>query len=212
MSLWSKISGSGGKDRLSTGAGELVWKLIDDENYQNNLLPPGMNELIKNASAVDKIPNGVGAFGLNERNPVPVNGAIGELAYLSRLETVNDERLLFHRIGAVHATDVFEAVTITGTSWHILFVDLYHCRRSRLAPDGFRVGERRQFSGFHTYCPNFPYDFVACKEATPDALRLAYIPLSNVVPALEQRLFARPIGHKAKVGIVEGMMTSRTGP
>lgn len=212
MGLWSKVFGGGGQDKALKDAMKMIWQIIDDENYQNNMLPEPMDQLIKGASAVDKLPNGVGEFGLDQRNPIPVNGAIGELSYLSRLETAKGERLLFHRIGAINQIDVFEAVTITGTSWHILFVDLYHSRRSRIAPAGFRLGDPKQFAGFHTYCPNFPYDFVEAMQAAPDGLRLAYVAMSNVIPALQQKLFSRPMAHKAKVGIVESMMTSRMGP
>jgi hypothetical protein len=208
MSLWSKLFGGVSEDRALKDLMKTIWRLIDDEGYQNDMLPPPMKELIKTkeASAVDKIPNGSGAFGLDKGNPIPVNGVIGELAYLSRLETLQGERLLFHRIGSVNSIDMFEAVTLTGTSWHIFFVNLYHSRRSRLAPEGFRVGEPRQFSGFNRYCPNFPYDFVEQKEATAPGLRIAYIALSNVEPALQQKLFVRPLAHKAKIGIVEGMI------
>ncbi|MCY4364582.1 MAG: hypothetical protein OXE42_20765, partial [Gammaproteobacteria bacterium] len=84
---------------------------------------------------------------ISETNPIPVNGSIGQLAYLSKLETERGERILFHRIGAVDTIDVFEAVTFSGSEWFILFVDLYHPRRSRLTPDGFRfTQEVGQFS------------------------------------------------------------------
>lgn len=188
---------------------EGIWRLIDDEAYQNDMLPAPISDAIKGGSAVDNIPNGCGAFGLDKANPIPVNGALGELAYLSRLETVKGERLLFHRVGAINRIDVFEAVTITGTSWHVLFLDLYHPRRSRLAPEGFRLGEPGQFTGFLTYCPNFPYDFVECKRSAPGILGFAYIAISSVAPALEQKLFSRPLAHAAQVTIVEGMITSR---
>ena len=212
MSLWSKMFGESAEDRALKDAIKMVWRLVDDEKYQNEMLPPPMKELLKNTAAVDKIEGGSGEFGLDKGNPVPVNGALGELAYLSRLETLSGERMFFHRIGAINSVDVFEAVTTTGSSWHVFFLDLYHSRRSRMAPEGFRVGEPRQFAGFHTFCPKFPYDFVQCKEATPDGLRFGYIPLSSVLPALQRKVFERPLGHKAKIGIVERMMTSRSGP
>ncbi len=90
-------------------------------------------------------------------------------------------RILFHRIGAVNTVDVFEAVTYSGSGWFVFFLDMYHPRRSRQAPEGFVIAkEPRQFSGFHNYCKNFPYDFVEAKQESPDMLRLAYIPLSHV--------------------------------
>jgi hypothetical protein len=209
MSLWSKVFGESPTDKALKDAMRMLWRLVDDEAYQNDILPAPMSDPIKNGAAVDKVPNGSGAFGLDKGNPIPVNGALGELSYLSRIETPKGEFLLFHRIGAINLIDVFEAVTITGSSWHILFLDCYHPRRSRLAPDGFRLGKPRQFSGFHTYCANFPSDFVECKRSAPDGLRIGYVAVSNVEPALRDNRFERPIAHKAKLAIVGGMITSR---
>src|SRR3546814_10801196 len=61
------------------------------------------------------LPNGSGPFGFTETNPIPVNGPIGQLAYLSRLETQSGQRILFHRLGAIDKVDVFEAVTFDGS-------------------------------------------------------------------------------------------------
>jgi hypothetical protein len=142
-------------------ASRLIWQIIEDEAYQNNMLPAEMSDPIKRGLAVDKLPTAVGPFGQVETNPIPVNGAIGELAYLSRLESLNKSHLLFHR------------------HWDLLFLDPYHLTKSKLAPEGFRLGEARQFSGFHVYCAKFPYDFDDCKTSTPDMLRLAYVPGDN---------------------------------
>src|SRR3546814_8182704 len=104
---------------------------------------------------------------------IPVNGPIGQLAYLSRLETQSGQRILFHRLGAIDKVDVFEAVTFDGSGWFIFFVDLYHPRRSRLTPDGFRfTKDVAQFSGFHKFCENFPYDFVEKKASDRKSTRL----------------------------------------
>ena len=166
--------------------------------------------MIKNCPAYDKDPNGTGPFGLSEKNPIPVNGPIGQLAYLSRLETNKGERLFFHRVGAVNTIDVFEAVTFSGSEWFILFTDLYHPRRSRATPDGFRfTSEVPQFSGFHKYCPNFPYDFMEMKRAEQDSgLSFAYLPLSKVMPQIQARAFSRPLAHKAKIDVVRSRLTS----
>jgi hypothetical protein len=169
-----------------------------------------MKEMIKNCPAYDKDPNGTGPFGYSEKNPIPVNGPIGQLAYLSRLETNKGERILFHRIGAVNTIDVFEAVTFSGSEWFILFTDLYHPRRSRATPDGFRfTSEVPQFSGFHKYCSNFPYDFVEMKGTEQDSgLSFAYIPISKVMQQIQGRVFSRPLAHKAKIDVVRSRLTS----
>lgn len=190
---------------------EMIAKIIDDESFQNKLLGDEMEAMLLSAPAIDERPDGQGAFGLDERNPIPVNGAIGELSYLSKLETSNGERMMFHRVGAINTVDVFEAVTYSGSGWYIFFVDYYHPRRSRKAPSGFQIAnEPRQFSGFHNFCRNFPYDFADAKQASAEFLRMAYIPLGNVMPQIEKKVFTRPMNHKAKLDIVMSKMTSRS--
>lgn len=208
MSFFSKLFGKQKDDPLKN-AMQAIYRLIDDEDHQNSMLPEPITQVIKAGVACDVVPGASGKFGLEPSNPIPVNGAIGELAYLSRLETTQGERLLFHRIGAIDQIDVFEGVTYSGSAWFVFFVDMYHPRRSRRAPEGFRVAkEPRQFSGFHNHCKDFPYDFVNAKGETPDLLRLAYIPLGHVMPQIESRAYRRPLAHKAKLDIVKSRLTS----
>src|SRR3546814_20366375 len=77
---------------------------------------------------------------------------------------------------------MFEAVTFDGSGWFIFFVDLYHPRRSRLTPDGFRfTKDVAQFSGFHKFCENFTYDFVEKKASERESgLSMAYIAIRQV--------------------------------
>ena len=212
MGFFSKLLGKEDEGvKALKEAMKMIWQNIDDEKYQNKLLGDEMEALLMSAQAIDERPDGQGVFGLDERNPIPVNGAIGELAYLSRLETNNGERMMFHRIGAINTLDVFEAVTYSGSAWFIFFVDLYHPRRSRKAPPGLRIAsEPRQFSGFHNFCHNFPYDFAEAKQGSPEMLRIAYIPLGNVMPHVEKKVFSRPMSHKAKLDIVMSKMSSRS--
>ena len=48
---------------------------------------------------------------------------------------------MFHRFGSLKTVDVFEAVTFDGSQWFLFYLDMYHSRRSRLAPDGLRFTE-----------------------------------------------------------------------
>lgn len=209
MGFLSNLFGKPKDDPLKN-AMQAIYRMIDDEEHQNGMLPDPIAQAIKGGVACDVIPGATGKFGLEPGNPIPVNGAIGELAYLSRLETSQGERLLFHRIGAIDTVDVFEAVTYSGNGWFVFFVDMYHPRRSRQAPEGFVIAkEPRQFSGFHNFCKNFPYDFVEAKQGAPDLLRLAYIPLSHVTNQIERKAFARPLAHKAKLDIVLSQLSSR---
>jgi hypothetical protein len=210
MGFISKLFGGNKEDKVLREAFEQIRRILEDEKFQLDMIHPVMKEMIESRPAYDKDPNGTGPFGFTETNPIPVNGPIGQLAYLSKLETERGERILFHRIGAVDTIDVFEAVTFSGSEWFILFVDLYHPRRSRLTPDGFRfTDEVGQFSGFHKFCADFPYDFVEMKQSESESgLSMAYIAISKVMEPIQNRAYQRPLAHKAKLDLVTSRLTS----
>lgn len=210
MSFLSRIFGGSKEENALKEAFERVRRLLEDELYQVELLNPMMKGIIAAASAYDCDPNGSGPFGFTESNPIPVNGPIGELAYLSKLETLQGERILFHRIGAITTIDVFEAVTFTGNQWFIFFLDFYHPRKSRLAPEGFRfTQEVAQFSGFHRFCKEFPYDFIQMKHSERESgLSMAYIPIAKVEQQIQNGIYQRPLAHKVKLELVTSRLTS----
>jgi hypothetical protein len=211
MGFLSNVFGGNKEDKALREAFGLINRMIDDEKFQLELLNPVMKEMIESAPAYDKDPNGTGPFGFTELNPIPVNGPVGQLAYLSKLETQSGQRILFHRLGAMGTVDVFEAVSLNGREWFMLFADLYHPHRSRLTPDGFRfTKELGQFSGFHNFCADFPYDFVEMKQSQQESgLSMAYIPLSKVMRQIESRVYQRPLAHKAKLDLISNRLTSR---
>ena len=210
MGFISKLFGGKKEDKALREAFEQIRRILEDEQFQLDMIHPAMKSMIETCPAYDKDPNGTGPFGFSETNPIPVNGPIGQLAYLSKLETAKGERILFHRIGAVNTIDVFEAVTFSGSEWFILFVDLYHPRRSRLTPEGFRfTQEVGQFSGFHKFCTDFPYDFVEMKQSESESgLSMAYIAISKVMQPIQNRAYQRPLAHKAKLDLVKSRLTS----
>jgi hypothetical protein len=210
MGFLSNLFGGNKEDKALREALGLINRIIQDEKYQLELLNPVMKEMIESAPAYDKDPNGTGPFGFTETNSIPVNGPIGQLAYLSKLETQSGQRILFHRLGAIGTVDVFEAVTFNGSEWFILFVELYHPRKSRITPDGFRfTKEVGQFSGFHNFCQDFPYDFHQVKHADKSGLSLAYIAPSKITKQLEAKVYNRPLAHKAKLDVINSRLTSR---
>lgn len=210
MGFLSNLFGGSKEDKALKEAFEYIRRIIEDEQFQNQSLHPRIKERIVNAPAFDIDPNGTGPFGLSENNPIPVNGALGELSYLSRLETGKGERILFHRIGAVDKIDVFEAVTFSGSEWFILFLDFYHPRRSRATPDGFVfTKEVPQFSGFHKFCVNFPYDFIEKRHAEQDSgIGLAYMAMSKISQQIDRGVYQRTLAHKAKLDIVKSRLSS----
>lgn len=201
--------GGNKEDKALKGALEHFRRIIEDEQFQLELIHPAMREIIEKCPAYDRDPKGTGAFGFAETNPVPVNGPIGELAYLSKLETAQGERILFHRIGAIGTIDVFEGVTFSGSNWFVLFMDFYHPRKSRATPDGFRITkEVGQFSGFNKFCKDFPYDFIEVKQSDESVLSLAYIAMSKVILQIQGRAYERPLAHKAKLDLIKARLTS----
>ena len=210
MGIISSLFGGNKQEKALRDALQHIQRLLDDEDFQNSLVHPAIRDMLLSAPAVDKDPNGVGPFGFTETNPIPVNGSIGELAYLSRLETLSGQRIMFHRIGAIGIVDVFEAVTFDGREWFILFADFYHPRRSRLAPEGFRfTKDIAQFSGFHKFCEAFPYDFIEKKASERESgMSMAYIPISKVSDQIERRVFNRPLAHTAKLELLRDRLSS----
>ena len=210
MGFISKLFGGNKEDKAPHEIFERIRLILEDEQFQLKSVQPALRAIIESGPAYDSDPNGTGPFGFSETNPIPVNGPIGQLAYLSKLETVHGERILFHRIGAVDKIDVFEAVTFSGSEWFILFVDFYHPRRSRLTPDGFRfTQELGQFSGFHKSCTNFPYDFIEMKQSERESgLSWAYIGIVKIAESIQNKVYQRPLAHKAKLDLVKSRLTS----
>ena len=92
----------------------------------------------------DQLSNGQGVFG-SQSNPIPVNGALGEIKYLAKLRGKTGNAVFFHRIGSTgspateNSVDYYEVVCLDGTQWSRLYFDLYHPRRSNHAPDGYTL-------------------------------------------------------------------------
>ena len=130
--------------------------LISDE-AQNAKLPESQRRLIEAGAAVDELPGAKGKFGRCLTNPIPVNGAVGEIVYLSRLLTPSGAGLFGHRLGHIDRVDVYETVGTDGRNWDIIFFDYYHPRKSRKAPTGYelsKIGVRPIF----VTCTNFRVD------------------------------------------------------
>lgn len=210
MGLLARIFGS--KPGLSEQEQALVRhirRLVQDVEYQNGLVPPEFLEQLLAGASCDEVPGAQGPFGRVATNPIPVNGVIGELAYLSHLRSDGGERLFFHRLGSTHAIDVFEAVSWSGSEWYILYLDFYHPRPSKKSPQGFSLTtEMSQFSGFTWYCSDFPKDFVVQKHGKETPLRAAYISQSRAEGALRGGTFVRPVEYLAALKAVRSKLSA----
>ncbi|MDR1856255.1 MAG: hypothetical protein LBR22_03740 [Desulfovibrio sp.] len=212
MDILKYLFGKKEDNKLLHDAFEHVIKILDDDEVQMQNTVPMLREVIRKRPAVDMIKGGKGPFGLVETNPIPVNGPIGQISYLSKLLTDDsNEQMLFHRIGAIHTVDVFEAVTFDSNKWFILYVDFYHPRRSRLTPEGFHFSEiPAYFSGFHVYCKDFPYNFKKIKEEVRSDFSIAYIPFDYISEQLARKIYQRPESHTEKLMAINSRLTSRS--
>ncbi len=143
---------------------EAIFKKIDNllnnDQMQNSNLLPEIKQLMEQGGAVDEVNSAVGEFGRQISNPIPVNGPIGAITYLSRLLTTSGEKVFFHRLRSKNTIDLYELVSQSGRFWDILFVDMYFTRKSRKIPSGYRSQERTlMLRGTNRYYPDFPRMF-----------------------------------------------------
>lgn len=182
---------------------EKIWRLMEDESLQNSMNHPLIKEQIIGGLDVDELPHGIGEFGRSGENPIPVNGALGELIYLSQLQTRDSsQRLLFHRLGSVESIDVYETVSIDGSKWDILFLSPYHPRKSRKAPAGYAITEpRTQVLIYGTNCrvKKFPYGLQAAIRETTKELIGVPLPPPEVRQVEEKIRYQRPQVHHDRV-------------
>ncbi len=106
--------------------------------------PPEFARLVANGVDCDSVPGASGPLG-SLSNPIPVNGALGEIKYLGKLLGRSGFAVFFHRIGSTsshvceHSIDIYQTVCMDASQWATFHFDMYHPRRSNLAPDGFTL-------------------------------------------------------------------------
>ena len=107
-----------------------------------------MTENIKNnpqACLTDEIPEGIGEFGLEVTNPIPIHGINSNKEYLSRLRTQNGEKVRFQRLGSTKAKNIqmpIDKYSIRDSNKEeiaILFLSPYHWKTSMKSPKGFQL-------------------------------------------------------------------------
>jgi hypothetical protein len=105
-------------------------------------------ELLKNLNEdgtdQDIIPEGIGEFGYDVTNPIPVNTIFGNSAYLGRLRTLNDIKVKYERVGSTGARNIEHPIDIYNIfngdkKIATLYISPYHKKNSSLAPKGFKL-------------------------------------------------------------------------
>lgn len=196
MSFWNRLFGGGEKQPPNMNrVFEKINNLINNDEVQNADTPEIIRGNMAAGGGVDTIPGAAGEFGRCLTNPIPVNGPLGELTWLSRLLTVSGAKVFFHRLGSIGTIDLFETVSEDGSMWDILYLDMYHTRKTKLAPSGYRTQTMTTLLRGVTVCvENFPrpfYDILCARTierigapiADPDGIQIS----SLRRPPLHQR-------------------------
>jgi len=185
-------------------------RLMDNDQAQIERLPEPLRSSVRSGVSCDQLAGGEGEFGRDPRNPVPVNGPLGAVVYLSNLHTADSQPIMFHHLGSVSNVEVYETVSLDGTLWDILFLDQYHPRKSSRPAHGYRIvagtDRNKSLYGTNELLQGFP-------EHLPDAIATMSEKLfgfrvrpPQVREALKQTIFERPREHLSRVKITMGIL------
>jgi hypothetical protein len=133
-------------------------RLFNTATLQNDTYDEKLAAKVRNGVDCDTVPDAAGRFGYDQTNPIPVNGPLGELSYLSRLRVRSTGSMIFfHKTRSIGTIDEFEVVNVSGRFAARLYFDMYHPRVSRLYPEKFTLEWQAVFPrGITTTCPDFP--------------------------------------------------------
>lgn len=184
--------------------------LVGDDDYQNSLAPELVKDWIVEGLNVDEIPGGSGEFGRSPNNPIPVNGSLGAVFYLSRLTFgPSKQAMMFHRLGSIESIDVYELVALDGSRWDVLYFSIYHPRKSRKVPAGYTLvtpKDQPLVTGTNRRNERFPHTMTdSIKEITHG---LFGVPISppEIQSALAAVKFEAPKNHTDSVAHLESMV------
>jgi hypothetical protein len=103
-----------------------------------------MHEANGDGTYQDIIPEGVGEFGHDVTNPIPVNTIFGNTAYLGRLRTLDGIKVRYECRGSTRASNIKNPIDIYDIydeekKIAILYISPYNKKNSTLAPKGFKL-------------------------------------------------------------------------
>lgn len=194
MSWFSKLfSGRSGSERVEQALARAREIMMSDAQ-QNAFLEASWQPRF--GAAIDSWPNAEGAFGRDRRNPIPVNGPLGEILYISQLRTKDGAPFLGHLVRTVaNSVDVYEIVSLDDRHWDLLYFDPFAPEKSRLTPDGL---VRETDFGAHPFRFAVNIRVEDFPRGMPAALARSFAPLmipfkpSLIKSALDAHPFQRP--------------------
>jgi hypothetical protein len=103
-----------------------------------------MEKLNEGGTDQDIMPEGIGEFGHDLTNPIPVNTILGSTAYLSKLRTMDGIKVEYERAGSLTAPNIKRIIdkyiiSANGEKVATLFICPYNKKNSDKAPKGFKL-------------------------------------------------------------------------
>ncbi|CAK7054575.1 MAG: hypothetical protein DELT_01157 [Desulfovibrio sp.] len=161
---------------------ERLTSILNDDEKQNSLMPNGFQKNLMPLDTVDKSIANDTNFGRSISAAIPVNGPIGEITYLSKLETVKGSKLFFHRLGSIkheqRNIDIYEIASWDGLVFDVLYFDYYYDEKINAAPKGYIFSEKVDgLTGVNQFVKNFPVNIY--EETQGLAQKILGVPLAN---------------------------------
>ena len=128
-------------EKLSTK----IEKIYSKSNFKERFELMGLLErLNKGGTDSDVMPEGIGEFGLELTNPIPVNTVFGSNAYLRNLVTTDGSGIEYERIGSMKAPNISAmidgySIKIKNEQIAIIYICPYNKKNSNIAPKGFKL-------------------------------------------------------------------------
>ena len=116
-------------------------------NLLLNLMSNTASSLAGKGCDTDEIPEGIGEFGLEITNPIPVNGISENEIYLSRLKTSDGDSITWEREGSGKVEniadgsspiDIYKIYNSSGDYFSTLYICPYNKKTSDKIPVGFK--------------------------------------------------------------------------
>jgi len=104
-----------------------------------------MQDLCENGCDEDEIPDGKGEFGYSVNNPIPVNTILETHSYLSRLRTLDGEKVRYFKIGStssvasLYQVECYKIKNFKDNELAVLYLSPFQKKTSEKAPRGFKL-------------------------------------------------------------------------
>lgn len=193
---------------------ERLIEVLNSDDVQNMFLPPHVRSRMAGGDPDARA--SVDGLGTAPDRAIPVNGVLGEIAYLSSLVSPSGVGAFFHRLGSVPgprgvSLDAYEVVSFDGEAWDVFYLDMYSLHKTRIAPKGWSLADRIDgVSGVNWFVADFPAQIVNDVKLCSQRL-FGTEALSSGAASADPSRFARGEGFRARVASIRRTLAA-SGP